>query len=355
MAPSTRAAKHGIPFVVLDAAVPASSGWKPLTAIPADADLIVLAGFMPVSAWICEKWPRKIINTHPSLLPKYGGKGMVGVRVQEAVMRAGEREAGCTVHYVSPEIDAGEIILQKSIEVDYETPWQLGGRVFIEENKLLVRRYAKSRPKTGETMAFRWKKLGRVFAPEMVPDRPEWMLGFAQAPNAVIFDDYVRVYFCCRPAPDSNKQFVSYCAFVDLDRRNLFKVVNLCRAPVMSLGDVGAFDEFGTYPVSVIKDGDEMVAVPTAAGRGASRCRSTYRSAWRAATVAQLHETRGRGRCSRFRRTTPSSSPRQKSGSMAINGCLPTPPSAAGFSTTMVVPKSSTSCAWRLRRTACMH
>ncbi len=110
-------------------------------------------------------------------------------------------------------------------------------------------------------MAFRWKKLGRVFAPEMVPDRPEWMLGFAQAPNAVIFDDYVRVYFCCRPAPDSNKQFVSYCAFVDLDRRNLFKVVNLCRAPVMSLGDVGAFDEFGTYPVSVIKDGDEMVAV----------------------------------------------------------------------------------------------
>lgn len=110
-------------------------------------------------------------------------------------------------------------------------------------------------------MAPRWKKLGRVFAPEMVPDRPEWMLGFAQAPNAVIFDDYVRVYFCCRPAPDSNKQFVSYCAFVDLDRRDLFKVVNLCRAPIMSLGDVGAFDEFGTYPVSVMRDGDDMVAV----------------------------------------------------------------------------------------------
>ena len=71
-------------------------------------------------------------------------------------------------------------------------------------------------------MAFRWKKLGRVFAPEMVSDRPEWMLGFAQAPNAVVFDDFVRVYFCCRPAPDSNKQFVSYCAFVDLDRRDLF-------------------------------------------------------------------------------------------------------------------------------------
>lgn len=136
-----RAAKHGIPFAVLDAAVPREQRMEAFDkAIPADADLIVLAGFMPiVPAWICEKWPRKIINTHPSLLPKYGGKGMVGVRVQEAVMRAGEREAGCTVHYVSPEIDAGEIILQKSIEVDYsETPWQLGGRVFIEENRLLV-------------------------------------------------------------------------------------------------------------------------------------------------------------------------------------------------------------------------
>ena len=54
-------------------------------------------------------------------------------------MRAGESEAGCTVHYVTAAIDAGEIILQKSIPVDsQETPWQLGGRIFVEENRLLL-------------------------------------------------------------------------------------------------------------------------------------------------------------------------------------------------------------------------
>ncbi|MCS3231187.1 hypothetical protein NXW89_17290 [Bacteroides thetaiotaomicron] len=50
--------------------------------------------------WICEKWERKIINIHPSLLPKYGGKGMYGVKVQEAILRNHEKYAGCTVHYV---------------------------------------------------------------------------------------------------------------------------------------------------------------------------------------------------------------------------------------------------------------
>lgn len=109
-------------------------------AVPLDTDLIVLAGFMPIiPSTLCQKWNGKMINTHPSLLPKYGGKGMYGVRVQEAVMMGKEEYAGCTVHYVSEEIDAGDIILQKSILVDYnETPWQLGGRVFKEENKLLV-------------------------------------------------------------------------------------------------------------------------------------------------------------------------------------------------------------------------
>jgi phosphoribosylglycinamide formyltransferase 1 len=108
--------------------------------IPASTDLIVLAGFMPiVPKDICEKWHRKMINTHPSLLPKFGGKGMYGVKVQEAVMAAGEELAGCTVHFVSDQIDAGETILQKAISVDYEeTPWQLGGRIFLEETKLLV-------------------------------------------------------------------------------------------------------------------------------------------------------------------------------------------------------------------------
>jgi phosphoribosylglycinamide formyltransferase-1 len=108
--------------------------------IPAEVDLLVLAGFMPiVPGVICEKWKRRIINTHPSLLPKHGGVGMYGVKVQEAVMRAGDKVAGCTVHYVTEAIDGGDIILQKAIEVDpRESAWELGGRIFKEENQLLV-------------------------------------------------------------------------------------------------------------------------------------------------------------------------------------------------------------------------
>ena len=87
-------------------------------AIPQDINLIVLAGFFPIiPQWICDKWERKIINTHPSLLPEYGGKGMYGVKVQEAVLRNREKYAGCTVHYVNVGIDTGEIIFQKKIYV----------------------------------------------------------------------------------------------------------------------------------------------------------------------------------------------------------------------------------------------
>ncbi|MDO8805356.1 MAG: glycosylase, partial [Elusimicrobiota bacterium] len=109
-------------------------------------------------------------------------------------------------------------------------------------------------------MAFSWKKLGLVFDPKLHPERPDWMVDFAQAPNVMVFDGFVRVFFCCRPAPDANKQFVSYCAFVDLDRKDLFKVLNISSRPVLSLGELGAFDEFGTYPVSVIKDGEDLLA-----------------------------------------------------------------------------------------------
>lgn len=136
-----RAEEFGIPHVLLDGTKGKDAMFEAFTqAIPADVDLIVLAGFMPIiPAHICERWQGQIINTHPSLLPKYGGKGMVGVKVQEAVMAAKEERAGCTVHFVNAGIDEGGIILQRSIAVDYsETPWQLGGRVFKEENRLLV-------------------------------------------------------------------------------------------------------------------------------------------------------------------------------------------------------------------------
>ena len=102
--------------------------------IPENTNLIVSAGFFPIiNEWFCSKWKGKIINTHPSLLPNYGGKGMYGVKVQEAVMAAKEDYAGCSVHFITPIIDGGEIIEQKRIRVDYnQTPWELGGRVFKE-------------------------------------------------------------------------------------------------------------------------------------------------------------------------------------------------------------------------------
>ena len=76
-------------------------------------DFIVLAGFLPlIPNFLIDAYPRRIINLHPALLPKYGGKGMWGHHVHEAVKVAGETETGMTVHYVTPVCDSGEIIAQ---------------------------------------------------------------------------------------------------------------------------------------------------------------------------------------------------------------------------------------------------
>ena len=76
-------------------------------------EFIVLAGFLPlVPNFLIEAYPRRIVNLHPALLPKYGGKGMWGHHVHEAVKAAGESETGMTVHYVTPICDSGEIIAQ---------------------------------------------------------------------------------------------------------------------------------------------------------------------------------------------------------------------------------------------------
>ena len=74
---------------------------------------IVLAGFLPlIPNFLIEAYPRRIVNLHPALLPKYGGKGMWGHHVHEAVKAAGEADTGMTVHYVTPVCDSGEIIAQ---------------------------------------------------------------------------------------------------------------------------------------------------------------------------------------------------------------------------------------------------
>lgn len=100
--------------------------------------------------------------------------------------------------------------------------------------------------------AFVWEKLGKVFDPKTAVGRP-WLSQFAQAPATLIFDDFVRTYFSCRPPADANGQYVSYSAYVDLDRRNPTRVLRVAEQPILSLGDLGTFDEFGTYPVSIIR------------------------------------------------------------------------------------------------------
>ncbi len=86
-----------------------------------DIRFIVLAGFLPlVPEFLIDAFPRRIINIHPALLPKYGGKGMWGHHVHEAVKAAGECETGMTVHYVTPVCDSGEIIAQYRCELSPE-------------------------------------------------------------------------------------------------------------------------------------------------------------------------------------------------------------------------------------------
>jgi len=82
-------------------------------------DFIVLAGFLlKVPECIINAYPDKIINIHPALLPKYGGKGMYGDRVHKAVVESGERESGITIHYVNENYDEGNIIFQAVCEVE---------------------------------------------------------------------------------------------------------------------------------------------------------------------------------------------------------------------------------------------
>jgi phosphoribosylglycinamide formyltransferase-1 len=82
-----------------------------------DIDFIILAGFLlKIPESLLQAYPQKIINIHPALLPKYGGKGMYGAHVHEAVVAAGERESGITIHYVNEYYDEGQIIFQAKCE-----------------------------------------------------------------------------------------------------------------------------------------------------------------------------------------------------------------------------------------------
>lgn len=94
-------------------------------------DLIVLAGYLKkIPSSLVECYPNKIINIHPALLPKYGGKGMYGMHVHNAVKAAGETQSGITIHYVNEHYDEGGVILQKAVPLDpQDTPSEIGAKV----------------------------------------------------------------------------------------------------------------------------------------------------------------------------------------------------------------------------------
>ena len=94
-------------------------------------DLIVLAGFLwKLPENLVKAFPKKIVNIHPALLPKYGGKGFYGEHVHEAVVAAKEAQSGITVHYVNELYDSGEIILQARVSLDEnETPDSLAAKI----------------------------------------------------------------------------------------------------------------------------------------------------------------------------------------------------------------------------------
>jgi len=100
-------------------------------------DLIVLAGFLwLIPLEIVDAFPKRILNIHPALLPKYGGKGMYGDYVHQAVSEAGDRESGITIHYVNKAYDEGDIIFQKTVGIEAgENPEKIAEKVHALEHE----------------------------------------------------------------------------------------------------------------------------------------------------------------------------------------------------------------------------
>lgn len=130
-----RARAAGIPVVVLRDPADADE----LIAALGGADLVVLAGYLKlIPAAVVARFPRRMINIHPALLPAFGGPGMYGHRVHAAVLASGATESGATVHYVDEQYDRGPIIAQRTVPVlPGDTAETLAARVLAVEHELL--------------------------------------------------------------------------------------------------------------------------------------------------------------------------------------------------------------------------
>lgn len=132
-----RASNLGVPAYVFDRQMFYQSGEVHDILKRIGIDFIVLAGFLwLVPLDILRSWPNRIVNIHPALLPKYGGKGMYGDRVHRAVIEAGEKETGISIHYVNEKYDEGEIIFQEKLEIlPNDTPESIAERIHVLEHK----------------------------------------------------------------------------------------------------------------------------------------------------------------------------------------------------------------------------
>lgn len=132
----TRAAKFNVPTKVFTKEIFKDSAIVLDWLHEKEVTHIVLAGFLwLVPSYLTQNFPGKIINIHPALLPKFGGKGMYGMRVHEAIKSAGEKETGITIHLVDEKYDEGKILFQASCPVvETDTPEQIADNVHALEH-----------------------------------------------------------------------------------------------------------------------------------------------------------------------------------------------------------------------------
>lgn len=130
-----RAQRLKIPVKVFTKKELFSAGFEEI--LKKKADFVILAGFLlKIPAQIINSFPGKIINIHPALLPKYGGKGMYGMHVHDAVIENNEKESGITIHFVNENYDEGAIIFQKSVPLtDSDTPDDVAAKIHILEQQ----------------------------------------------------------------------------------------------------------------------------------------------------------------------------------------------------------------------------
>jgi phosphoribosylglycinamide formyltransferase-1 len=137
-----RAARHGIPSVVIDHREfsTASDYTRAIldSLVQRQVDLVCLAGFLRIlDRLLIEAYPNRVLNIHPALLPAFGGKGMYGHHVHEAVIASGAKYSGATVHMVTSETDVGPIIIQEIVKVsDDDTPESLAEKVLKIEHRI---------------------------------------------------------------------------------------------------------------------------------------------------------------------------------------------------------------------------